>query len=299
MMTHDKTHLFEQHRTTLEGLAYRMLGTLSEAQDAVQETYLKWHQQDLSEVNNVRAWLITVSTRICLNQLKRAYKQREVYIGEWLPEPLFENTNQGTSEAIAFNETLTIALLHVLEKLNPTERAVFLLHDVFEMNFSEIARIVNKTDVNCRQIAKRARSRIKSHQPKFTATEAEHQTLLRHFIQAAQACDLNALISLLTPDTALYSDGGGKVEALPKVMHGNQAIAAFFVAIFTRFKKQNIKLSIVEQIFNRSLGLLIYENGSLATVLTIECHQQAIQAIYAVRNPAKLAHSPTLNIHEK
>lgn len=293
-MTNNKTQIFEQHRKTLEGLAYQMLGTLSEAQDAVQESYLKWHHQDIAQTNNVRAWLITVCSRICLNQLKRSYKQREVYIGEWLPEPLFDDTQRDASHDAALNDSLNIALLHVLEKLSPTERAVFLLHDVFEINFNEIAGIVDKTAPNCRQIAKRARERVKHNRPRFTTSQTEHQTLLRQFVKAVQACNVDELTAILTPDTALYSDGGGKVEALPNVLQGSQKIAAFFTTIFTNFKKQNIRIQIVEQVFNHSLGVLIYENGLLATALTIACHQQAIQTIYAVRNPEKLLHSPTL-----
>ncbi len=291
-MLTNEIEIFEKHRGTLEGLAYRMLGTLAEAQDAVQETYLKWHKQEIGHIDNHRAWLITVCTRISLNQLKLSYKQREVYVGEWLPEPLFQEFNEGMEAEIEFNESLTIALLHVLEKLSPTERAVFLLHDVFDMKFREIAPIVDKSTENCRQIAKRARKQIRHGRPKFVVSQEEHRRLLDKFITAAQALDSNGLLAILATDVELYSDGGGKVEALPHVLCGKQNIVDFLSKIFINYMKENVSLNIVTQRFNSSIGLLIFENGLLTTALTIECDYSRILRIYAVRNPDKLLNSP-------
>jgi len=291
-MFSDKTQIFEQHRRTLEGLAYRMLGTLTEAQDAVQETYLKWHKQDCNALNSYRAWLITVCTRICLNQLKLSYKRREVYVGEWLPEPLFQEYEEGMDAQLEINDTLTMALLQVLEKLSPIERAVFLLHDVFDMSFSEISGIVNKSPTNCRQIATRARKRISDRKPKFAVTQQEHRILLEGFISAAQMCDIDGLISVLVGDVELYSDGGGKVSALPDILFGSRNVAEFFASIFSDYQKQQINVNIVFQKFNSSFGLLLFENGQLTTVLTIECEYNQIIRIFAVRNPDKLCNVP-------
>ncbi len=287
-MSIDKSQIFEQHRRALEGLAYRMLGSLSEAQDAVQETYITWHKQDSNTLHNYRAWLITVCTRICLNQLKLSYRQREIYIGEWLPEPHFHEFDEGMDTRLEINETLTIALLHVLEKLSPVERAVFLLHDVFDFTFAEIADIVDKSPANCRQLATRARKHIQSSRPRFPATHDEHRTLLDKFTKAAQTCDSDELVSILTEDVELYSDGGGKVEALPDILSGNQNVARFFSGIFSTYRKEKVLLNIVTQKFNSLLGLLIFENEQLTTVLTIECESGYIRRIYAVRNPDKL-----------
>lgn len=287
-MSIDKAQIFERYRQTLEGLAYRMLGNLTEAQDAVQETYIKWHKQDSNTLHNYRAWLITVCTRICLNQLKLSYKQREVYIGEWLPEPLFHQFDEGMNAQLEINETLTMALLHILEKLSPIERAVFLLHDVFDFKFTEIAKIVDKSSANCRQLATRARKRIQSSRPRFSATQDEHRRLLDKFIKAAQACDIDGLVSVLMEDVELYSDGGGKAVALPDILSGNQSVAKFFSGIFSTYKKEKVFLDIVTQKFNSLLGLLIFENEQLTTALSIECESGYIRRIFAVRNPDKL-----------
>jgi RNA polymerase sigma-70 factor, ECF subfamily len=291
-MSIDKTQIFELHRQTLEGLAYRMLGNLTEAQDAVQETYIKWHKQDDNTLYNYRAWLITVCTRICLNQLKLSYRQREVYVGEWLPEPLFHEFDEGMDAQLEINETLTIAMLHVLEKLSPVERAVFLLHDVFDIKFTEIANIVDKSSANCRQLATRARKHIQSSRPRFSATQDEHRRLLDKFIMAAQACDIDGLVSLLVEDVELYSDGGGKVEALSNMLSGNQSVAKFFLDIFSTYKKEKVFLDIVTKKFNSLFGLLIFENEQLTTTLTIECESGYIRRIFAVRNPDKLLNIP-------
>ncbi|MCE2030287.1 RNA polymerase sigma factor SigJ [Sessilibacter corallicola] len=291
----EKTQVFEQHRNTLEGLAYRMLGSLSEAQDAVQETYLKWHQQNLDSVTNQRAWLVTVCTRICLNQLKLAYKQREVYTGEWLPEPILHCDGNNTDAQLDRDETLTIALLHVLEKLTPVERAVFILREVFELDFSEIAAIVDKTSANCRQLAVRSRKHVQSLRPRFSATEQEHQALIDQFIKAAQSCDINGLISVLKKDVELYSDGGGKVEALPAVLRGRQSVAEFFVRVFRDYQRESTALNIKFTRFNEALGLLIFEHGNLTTALTVECESDCICRIFAVRNPSKLNHKALEN----
>jgi len=291
-MFSDKTQIFEQHRRTLEGLAYRMLGTLTEAQDAVQETYLKWHKQDCNALNSYRAWLITVCTRICLNQLKLSYKKREVYVGEWLPEPLFQEYEEGMDTQLEINETLTMALLQVLESLSPVERAVFLLHDVFDINFSEISGIVNKSSKNCRQIATRARKHIRYRRPKFAVTQQQHRMLLEGFINAAQACDIDGLISILVDNVELYSDGGGKVSALPDILCGNRNVAEFFASVFSDYQKQKINFNIVFQRFNSSFGLLFFEDGQLTTALTIECDSNQIIRVFAVRNPDKLCNTP-------
>ncbi len=290
-MPDENSLIFERHRMTLEGLAYRMLGTLSEAQDVVQETYLKWHVADVDSLNNPRAWLITVCSRIAMNYLKSAKKSREVYIGEWLPEPYPDEKSHNfhdPSVEIELDNTVSVALLLALEKLSPTERAVFLLHDIFELSFDEISKIIGKNGANCRQLATRARKRVHDSRPRFQTTPQEHQSLFDAFLLAARQLDTNNLISLLAKHVELYSDGGGKVEALPSILRGAKEVASFFVSVFSEYKQHGIRIRIQSQRFNGSHGILVFEDDLLSTALTIETHLGCISKIYAVRNPNKL-----------
>ena len=280
---------FEQQRHYLEGLAYRMLGTLAEAQDAVQDTYLKWHKQPFDQVDNAKAWLTTVCTRTCLNLLQKAYKKRESYYGEWLPEPVFSDSMTKSRET---DDSLTIAMLRILETLSPTERAVFILHDVFDVDFDEIASILDKTSSNCRKIASRARSHVRRNDARFPVVEEEHSRLLEQFILSAQACDFLALKTMLAEQAQLYSDGGGKVQALPELMLGSDDIARFFSQVFAQYAEEKTKIDVVFQRFNHSQGLLLFENERLTTAITIECHNNQIEKLFAVRNPDKLKRSP-------
>ncbi|MCF6255167.1 MAG: RNA polymerase sigma factor SigJ [Gammaproteobacteria bacterium] len=291
-MSDENSLIFEHHRMMLEGLAYRMLGTLSEAQDVVQETYLKWHVADINSLNNPRAWLITVCSRIAMNYLKSARKRREVYVGEWLPEPYLDEKSHNfhdPSVEIEFDDTVSIALLLALEKLSPTERAVFLLHDIFELSFDEISKIIGKNCANCRQLATRARKRVHDSRPRFQTTPKKHQSLFDAFLLAARQLDTSNLTSLLAEHVELYSDGGGKVEALSSILRGAKDVAKFFVSVFSEYKQHGIIIRIQSQRFNGSHGILVFEDDILATALTIETHLGCIIKIYAVRNPSKLS----------
>lgn len=290
-MSDKRTEIFELHRKTIEGLAYRMLGSLTEAYDAVQETYLKWHHTDVSAIERPRAWLITVCSRISLNQLQSARKQRELYVGEWLPEPLPDELTRQTADPAQqteLNDTLSFALLLTLEKLSPQERAAFLLHDIFELSFADIAHVLGKSAVQCRQWATRARKRIRQHSQRFITTPQMHNALLEGFIDATQQHDADKLIALLANDVELYSDGGGKVAALAEVLRGAADVAGFLAGVFAAYQQNGIEICFQPQRFNSSLGVLVFENNQLATAITIETHAGRIQHIYAVRNPDKL-----------
>ncbi|NEQ55795.1 MAG: sigma-70 family RNA polymerase sigma factor [Leptolyngbya sp. SIO3F4] len=292
-MSDERTLIFEQNRPTLEGIAYRMLGELSGALDIVQETYLKWCEIDVSTVHSPRAWLITVCSRIALNHLKSARVRRELYVGEWLPEPFPDQLNQDPRVQLELDDTVSVALMLALERLSPSERAAFLLHDVFNLSFDEIANTLGKSNANCRQLATRARKRIREHRPRFHTTPEEHQTLLDAFISAARQGELARLITLLANKVELYSDGGGQVEALPGVLCGAEEVANFFVSVFGHYQQEAIAVQTVWLRFNGSSGLLIYENGQLATALTIDVHAGHIYRLYAVRNPDKLSKLPS------
>ncbi|HEY0922938.1 RNA polymerase sigma factor SigJ [Rheinheimera pacifica] len=291
-MADQRTEIFAQHRKTIEGLAYRMLGTLAEAHDAVQETYLKWHHADITAIERPRAWLITVCSRIALNQLQSARRQREMYSGEWLPEPFLDEFAMQPDDPAwqtELNNSMSFALLLALEKLSPLERAAFLLHDIFELSFAEIAQVLQKSAVQCRQWATRARKHIRQQGRRFVTTPEMHSALLEGFIAAAQQHDSDKLLTLLAQDVELYSDGGGKVQALAEVMRGAGEVAGFLAGIFSAYRQNGIEICFQPQRFNGSLGVLVFEDQQLATAFTIETHAGRIQHIYAVRNPDKLS----------
>lgn len=287
-MQDTKAEIFELYRRTLEGIAYRMLGSLAEAQDVVQDTYLKWHKIDDATLENPRAWLMTVCTRTALTLLQSARKRRETYVGEWLPEPYPDEPGLDPGAQAELKDTVSIALLVALEKLSPVERAVFLLHDVFELSFGEIGDILERSSANCRQLAVRARTRIRADRPRFRAGPVEHRRLLESFISAARDCNVQQLIVLLAEEVETYSDGGGKAEALPEVLRGAGAVAQFFASVFVRYRQRGVRVRTILQSFNGSLGVLIVEDKLLSTALTIEADAGSIRRIYAVRNPDKL-----------
>lgn len=287
-MQNENTAIFEQNRRTLEGIAYRMLGTLAEARDVVQETYLKWRGVEAGSLDSPRAWLITVCSRIALNQLQSARRQRELYVGTWLPEPFPEEAGDDPSVQAELDDSVSVALLLALETLSPVERAAFLLHDVFDLSFDEIAPVIGKTSANCRQLATRARQRVRDNRPRFRTTPEEHRRLLEGFIGAVRQGNLEQLVALLADGVEAYSDGGGKATALPAVLHGAEAVARFLVAVFEGYRQQNVAIRMLPQRFNGSQGVLTFEDGRLATAFTIEVDAGRIQRLFAVRNPDKL-----------
>ena len=287
-MAIDKTLIFEENRRTLEGIAYRMLGTLADARDVVQDTYLKWNEVDAATLRSPRAWLITVCSRKALNLLQSARQQREIYVGEWLPEPLPEGPSFDLGARMELDESISIALLFVLEKLSPAERAAWLLHDVFDLGFDEIAAILGKTPENCRQLAARARKRVHEGRPRFQAKPEEHRKLLTAFFDAARDGSLEQLTALLSRNVELYADGGGRAEAAADMLCGAETVGAFFVDVFGKYAAQGVAIRPLLRWFNGLPGLLVFENEQLATALTLEVDQGRIGRIFAIRNPDKL-----------
>ncbi len=287
-MQDEKASIFEQHRATLEGIAYRMLGTLEEARDVVQDTYLKLDEAELGRLQNPRAWLITVCSRLALNQLQSARVRRELYVGDWLPEPFPQPADADPGSRAELDETISVALLIALEKLTPVERAAFLLHDVFDLSFDEVATALQRTSASCRQLASRARKRVRADKPRFRSSPEEHRRLLEGFFGAAREGDLQRFSSLLADGVELYSDGGGKVTALPRVLRGAADVASFLVAVFGDYRRKNTPLRAVSQWLNGSPGLLVLEDGVPATAITLEVSEGRIHRIFAVRNPDKL-----------
>ena len=221
---------FESHRRALIGLAYRMLGSRAEAEDVVQDAYLRWHEADHDAIEKPRRYLGTIVTRLCLDRMKSARARREVYVGQWLPEPVVDETLDTDTDGELAHD-LSVALMLVLERLSPLERASFLLHDVFGLDFGEVARALQRGEAACRQLAARARAHIEQARPRFPASREQGARLAAAFAAAAQGGDVATLAKLLAEDAVLYSDGGGKRIAALKPIYGADKILRFLAGI--------------------------------------------------------------------
>ena len=277
---------FLEHRSLLFSIAYRMLGTVADAEDAVQETYLRWHRstEHGDKIRSPKAWLTTTVSRVCLDQLGSARVKREQYIGPWLPEPL-AGVSPDVAETVADFDSLSIAFLVLLESLSAKERAVFLLHDVFSYDFASIADIVGESDAYCRQLAKRARAHMAERRPRFTAGRAQRERLTADFVRAVSEGDMPALIETLTDDVMVVSDGGGKVNAARKPVIGREKVAQFLTNL-TRLAPEGTSFRI--ESINGQPGIVTLVNDAVRNVVTFDFTDSAIRAIYIVVNPDKL-----------
>jgi len=271
---------FETHRAYLTRLAYRMLGSVAGAEDAVQETWLRWEAAGAPELHTPRAWLTRTCTRICLDHLKSARVQREDYVGEWLPEPLVE----GEPTPLERDETLSMALLHTIERLRPKERAVFLLRDVFDYPFDDIAEIVQTSPANCRQLTSRARKRLRGHTTQRADAET-HKRLGSAFFAALRTGDMVALEGMLAEDVVMVSDGGGKALAARKPVVHRRAVLRLLKAIYLRRPRE---FRAEERWFNGSPGTLLFEGGQLVSAFSFDVVGGRIVHIFVQRNPEKL-----------
>ena len=284
-------------RRQLVGLAYRLLGSLAEAEDAVQETYARWYalsrpQQDAIETPG--AWLTTVASRICLDLLRSARARRERYVGEWIPEPLPDRAGQlsgrpaGTAadpaDRVTLDESVSMAFLVVLESMTPAQRVAFILHDVFAYPFADVAEIVGRTPAACRQLATSARRRIRAAQAPATPT-ARQARIVRDFKQAWEAKDINALIGLLDPDATATGDGGGLVSAAPHPVEGGEQIALYMADLASRAPGN---LTFLERTVNGQPGLVAQLDGVTVAVYAFDIADDRIKHIWAVLNPDKL-----------
>lgn len=273
---------FDEHRGFLFSVAYRMLGSVADAEDVLQETFIRWAQVERDDVRTPKAFLISIITRLCINHLQSARVRREEYVGQWLPEPLVFDEPAG-------DDSLSIAFLVLLERLNPVERAVFLLREVFDYEYSEIAAIVGSTETNCRQILKRAKEHVRAARPRFEPKEAEHDALLRQFQQTAASGDVASLAALLADDVVLHSDGGGKGPAVPNQIRGAKNVSTL---IATRVTKSTRRLVQTMTQINGEQAVVTYENGRPFSVVSIHVSDGKIDAIYVITNPDKLTHLP-------
>ena len=278
------TQTFETLRGRLFGLAYRMLGSRVEAEDIVQEAYIRWHQAERGVVENPEAWLVTATSRLAIDRLRRLKTEREAYVGPWLPEPIVSAVPPDRHLDLA--EDLSMAFLTLLERLSPDERAAFLLHEVFEVGYPEIASVLERSETACRQVVHRARERVRGDRKRFDATESEKSGLLAKFLQAMEARDNEALLRLFAPDATWTADGGGKTAASPRPIIGAERIAKLVIGLREKFWAVDRTIEIAT--INGETGLVIKDGSRLTATLSIATDGERILDVYAVLNPDKL-----------
>lgn len=274
------------YRGRLLGLAYRMLGSHSDAEDVVQDAYLRF--ATAQDVLNPEAFLVTVVTRLCLDRLKSARAQREVYVGPWLPEPILDTEGLSPEAATELADDLSFALLLALDRLSPLERAAFLLHDVFDTPFAEIARVLERNEATCRQLAARARRAVRNERPAPAATPDNHARLLDAFGEAMRSGDVTRLAALLREDAIAITDGGGRKLAALNPVIGADKVARFFMGLAGKYIGHDFLVE--PRIINGTVGALVYLDGELDHTFTFAVDGERIAAIYVVRNPDKLQH---------
>ena len=288
----DRLATFDRHRSLLFGIAYRMLGSVADAEDMLQETFIRWQRMFPDGIESPKAMLITITTRLCINHMQSARATREQYFGEWLPEPILTSPRGNPALSIEIDESLSIAFLLLLERLTPVERAALLLRDVFDYEYSELASILQQSEVNCRQILRRARQHIKAANKRFGASQEQRADLLRRFSDASSKGDMEGLVALLAKDAVFYSDGGGKAPALPKPIHGATTIARGVLEGLRRLVPRNLVRRYLE--VNGKPGIVSYLDGRPFSVFSIEICEDQIYQIFIVTNPEKLKHLPQL-----
>jgi len=287
-VTDHDTQSFETHRRALTGLAYRMLGSRAEAEDVVQDAYLRWHAADRAAILEPRRYLGTVVTRLCLDHMKSAQARRELYVGQWLPEPIVDEAfDEDSAGDLVYD--ISVALIMVLERLSPLERASFLLHDVFGLDFAAVAQALGRGEAACRQLAARARANVRAERPRFQASPEEGHRLAAAFRRATDSGDVAALAQLLAEDAVLYTDGGGKRVAALNPIYGADKILRFLAGI----ARKNPALPDIEArpaAINGLAGFVMREADGAIFTLAIEHRDGRITAIYVTRNPEKLTH---------
>lgn len=284
---------FAASRQRLIGLAYRMLGSRTEAEDIAQETYLRAAKTDFAEVRSPEAFLIRIATNLCITELQSARRRREAYVGPWLPEPIPDTESLTPDRALEYADDLSFALLLTLEKLTPPERAAFLLAYVFDLPFAEIAQTLGRPEATCRQLAARAAKAVKSDRPARKVAPEQHRRLLMQFADAISRRDVAGLAQILAADAVAYSDGGGVARAALNPIEGPDRIARYFIGLEGKLERKSVdfrpRLDVRPCRVNGADAFLVYIDGALDQTVSIETDGRRITAVYVVRNPAKLA----------
>jgi RNA polymerase sigma-70 factor (ECF subfamily) len=281
---------FELHRGLMFAIAYRMLGSATEAEDIVQEAYLRYRNVPPESIQSHKAFLTTMVTRLCINNLQSARAKREMYLGPWLPEPLL--TGAGDTPALTYGddveESISVAFLILLESLTPVERAVFLLREAFDYEYAEIAEIVGKEEAACRQLYSRAKKHIAENRPRFKPSPTEHRQMLDRFLKAVAEGDLDGLVQMLSDDVTLWADGGGKARgAATRPLHGRLAVAQFMLGT-VRFLPEHYQIEIDE--VNGEPAVVLRADGKAVVVVLIKPGKTLIETVWAMGNPDKLTH---------
>jgi RNA polymerase sigma-70 factor, ECF subfamily len=290
----DRSGEFERHRPRLFGIAYRMLGSRSDAEDVLQDAYLRWHRGAPDELRSPEAWLVTTVTRLCIDRLRAARTERERYVGPWLPEPLIGDSSPAADARAELSSSLSIAFLVVLEQLEPDERAAFLLHEVFDTDYAEIAEILGKSEAACRQIVSRARKRVRGQRPRAQVTDTARRSVLERFANAIRMQDKAALLELVADKASWTSDGGGRTRAALKVIRGRERVVRFALGVLGRHMDRfGFEMTSV----NGEPALAVRAEGKLFSVITLRTDGMRILDVYTVLNPDKLA-TPEAAAHD-
>ena len=278
-------NLFETYRSRLFGLAYKLLGSRSDAEDVIQDAWLRWHQADRSAIRDAEAWLVTATTRLGIDRLRLARTERETYSGPWLPEPLTVDESPTPENRADIGSQVSFAFLSLLERLGPEERAAFLLKEVFDYDYARVAELIGHSEANCRQMVHRARQRLQAERPRFDVTPDRHRRLLERFMRAAEAGDQASIVALLDTNARLVSDGGGKVTAVIRPLEGAERIARLYGAIASRVGAQTqCRIGYV----NGEPAILRFHQGHLHSFTTIAIDGDRITQVLSVLNPDKL-----------
>ncbi|MEV0644729.1 RNA polymerase sigma-70 factor [Phytomonospora sp. NPDC050363] len=286
------TELFEEHRNLLFSVAYRMLGSVADAEDAVQDSWLRWSTVDVSTVEYPKAYLVRVVSTTALNRMRTAKARREAYVGPWLPEPLL--TSPDVAEEVEMAESVSLAMLVVLETLGPDERAVFVLREVFGYPHAQIAEALDKSEAAVRQLAHRARSHVQARRPRFEADRAKQKEATERFLAATMDGDLESLMGVLAPDVTLVTDGGGRIQAARNPIHGADKVARFLLGVTSRpwagIPIEELTYGFAD--LNGAFSLLVYHHGKPVSTLTVDVADGRIAGVQMVANPEKLRHLP-------
>lgn len=282
------TATFVTHRNLLFTVAYEILGSAADAEDVLQETWLRWAEVDLAEVREPRAYLVRITTRQALNRLRTAQRRRETYVGPWLPTPL--HTTADVGEDIELAETVSMAMMLVLETLSPTERAVFVLREVFDVSHGEIAAAVDKSPAAVRQIAHRARQHVEARRPREVVSVAETRQVMESFQRAVAGGDLQGLLDVLAPGVVLIADGGGVRQAVARPIEGADKVARLGLGALRKVERPGDKVSMELTMVNGRPALLFRLNGEVDGIMAAHVAEGRISSLYYVRNPAKLEH---------
>lgn len=277
---------FEETRGRLWRLAYRMLGSRAEADDVVQDAYLRWHGANVAEIRSPEAWLVTAVTRLAIDRLRRLRAERELYTGPWLPEPFVAEPAPPAEQAVELASDLSVAFLAVLERLAPEERAAFLLHEAFDAPYADIAKVLGKSEAACRQMVSRARRRVRAERPRVHVNPAATARLLDGFRQALALQDREAMLKLLAAEATWTSDGGGRAKAALKVIRGADRVARFATGVYRRFTHR-VEFRPIS--VNGEPGLASFFDGRLLSVMAVRSDGRRILDVYAILNPEKLS----------